>query len=369
MATNKYKIARLLRDYGWFSTPGAYVSVDGQFGSTGKGVINGLLAELFPTRVDVVVSNAGPNSGHTAYFEGEKIVLKQLPTFGVVARKAYLHFGGSRGVFSGNPHIYLSAGAVIDPETLREELEEHGADKVYVHPFAARIDAKAKEADADTEKRIASTGKGVGPAIMEKLRRATGNVYGHGGMGGLVPMRASGAQHSIVKLDGQVCFFEVSQGFSLGINSGFYPHVTSRECTVAQALADASYPVRALQKVVMTVRAHPIRVGNTEGSSGPGYPDQRELTWEELGVPPEYTTVTGRQRRVFEFSRMQFKEAVWVNRPDVIFVNFMNYLPPSEHDEFIRKNISEAYYEVLQRYPEIILTGHGPTSDDVAIWA
>src|SRR5690554_3156172 len=104
---HKQKIARLLRDYGWFSVPGAYVSVDGQFGSTGKGVINGLLAELFPTRVDVVVSNAGPNSGHTAYLEGEKIVLKQLPTFGVVARRVAPRLGESEGVFSGNPHIYL----------------------------------------------------------------------------------------------------------------------------------------------------------------------------------------------------------------------------------------------------------------------
>ena len=66
----------------WFTVDGSYAIVDGQFGSTGKG----LLAAFVERETcghgnvpDTVATNAGPNSGHTFYDSlGNKHVLKQL---------------------------------------------------------------------------------------------------------------------------------------------------------------------------------------------------------------------------------------------------------------------------------------------------
>jgi adenylosuccinate synthase len=78
---------------------------------------------------------------------------------------------------------------------------------------------------------------------------------------------------------------------------------------------------------MLSVRTFPIRVGNVpDGYSGDCYPDQVETTWETLGVEPEITTVTKRVRRVFTFSDLQYAEAVSVNRPTHVFLNFCNYL-------------------------------------------
>ena len=130
---------------------------------------------------------------------------------------------------------------------------------------------------------------------------------------------------------------EVPQGFSLGLNQQFFPYSTSRECSVMAGLNDACINPYYLGKVSMSIRTFPIRVGNIHdehgdviGWSGPHYDDQNELTWEEVGVEPEVTTVTKRVRRVFTFSMQQFEDAVKANRPDIIFLNFMNYLPEQE---------------------------------------
>ena len=65
---------------------------------------------------------------------------------------------------------------------------------------------------------------------------------------------------------------EISQGFSLGMNSQFYPKVTSRECTFAQGMADARFPMPTYRRGYLVFRTFPIRVGNVDGySSGDWY--------------------------------------------------------------------------------------------------
>jgi adenylosuccinate synthase len=132
-----------------------------------------------------------------------------------------------------------------------------------------------------------------------------------------------------IKPERNAYFMEVSQGFSLGINSQFYPKVTSRECTVMQGLADARIPPRHLAVTYMAIRTMPIRVGNVDGhSSGNWYSDQQELTWDQVGATPELTTVTKRVRRIASFSMEQFIEACYANDPDYVFVSHMDYLDP-----------------------------------------
>jgi adenylosuccinate synthase len=182
---------------------------------------------------------------------------------------------------------------------------------------------------------IASTQSGTGAALARKIKREYGAVAKNSLRMKNMPTNVSILAHRM-KVDEQAYFFEVAQGFSLGINSEFYPHVTSRECTAMQAMADARIPPYLVRKTYMCIRTFPIRVGNLgEHSSGDWYEDQEETSWERLGVTPELTTVTKRVRRVATFSDRQFQEALLANAPDFVGINFLNYLPPMQQHEFV----------------------------------
>lgn len=352
-----HPIKEALSNLGWFQKPGLWAVVDGQFGSTGKGLAASVLAEHFNDQVDIVTSNAGPNSGHTSYYGDEKIVLQQLPTFGVVAHKMNP---------STAPRIIMNSGAIIDLDRLNEEVEQHLGDDatVLVSPAAAIVSAGAKELEKHLVKDVGSTGKGTGGALASKILRnpdavaasqIKGTRYGR-----------NWGPDAWVYGD-EIAFMEISQGFSLSLNaSGFYPYTTSRDCTVMQGLSDAGVHPSMYRDCMMVVRTFPIRVA---GNSGPCYADQKEVTWEDLGVEPEMTTVTKKIRRVFTFSVAQFAGAVRCNRPGVIFVNFMNYLPPDvNHNEWLFSNVMEPYEWTMGKYPDAVLLGYGPRNEDVRLW-
>jgi adenylosuccinate synthase len=171
-------------------------------------------------------------------------------------------------------------------------------------------------------------------------------------------------------INSEVIQIEGAQGYSLGINSGFYPYTTSRECTIQQLLVDCAIPMRFLNESQLNVygaaRTFPIRVadrhdaeGRQIGTSGPGYPDQEELSWDQVGVPPELTTVTKLPRRVFSFSMQQIKEACFVNDVDVIFLNFINYL---ERQDEIDSLVREIEFETGTK---VGLLGYGPMETQI----
>lgn len=350
---------------GWFMEKGAYVLVDGQFGSTGKGLIAGVLAEAGQGAITHCTTNAGPNSGHTAYFfpeehHGEvKVVTQQVPVASVFLRG-----------WGWKVDTLINAGAIIDENILGAEVSQWlGPDNVYVHPNAARISDEAKEADQAIVARVAGTGKGVGPALAAKVNRDP-----HAVMGSL--------QHHSYSLPKprswdnpwdwtrDTVFVETAQGFSLGYHSQFYPHTTSRECTVMQALADARIPAQMLQKVIASYRTYPIRVGNSPegGYSGDHYDDQREITFADIGQPEELTTVTKRVRRLFTWSRKQFRDSLAANRPDVIFINFMNYFRDDHERDTFMSLVLLDYHCTLGKAPEAVLVGYGPRTRDVKVW-
>lgn len=354
---------------GWFERPGAYVLVDGQFGSTGKGLMAGWLAEYGKPNITHVTTNQGPNSGHTAYWNqrpdfatapelAEKIMTQQLPVASVFLKR------GDR-----NPITLLNAGAVIDDKILADEARRYGFNNtnLVIHPNAAVISDADRVADQITRSQIAGTGKGVGPAQAQKVLRhhstLAQDVYR--------PMLPAGfptdrGWDNFWDWSSDVVFVETAQGFSLGVNSSrFYPNVTSRECTVMQALADARIPVGAVRGVVACFRTYPIRVGNTESTSGGCYEDQTETTWEAVGQTPELTTVTKRVRRVFTWSRIQFRECIAANQPDVVFLNFLNYLSPHMGHALV-DNILEDYAQVMGggKAPTI-LGGYSPYGHDI----
>lgn len=351
----------------WCTEPGAYVLVDGQFGSTGKGLLAAYLAGIGAGKITHVTTNAGPNSGHTAYYDtdngkegeerystSERIMTQQIPVAAVV-----MNMMGS--IFQ----TILNAGAVIDPEILDAEVKRYGVG-VFVHPNAALIDPAMVGLDKNTTAIIAGTGKGVGPAQARKLMRFDGkrSIASHVYLPDLPPNWES--WDALWNWSKDVVFVETAQGFSLGINSArFYPHVTSRECTVMQAIADARIPAQMVKKVVATFRTYPIRVGNTAtGNSGDWYPDQQETTWESIGQTPELTTVTKRVRRVATWSRIQFRECLAANRPDALFLNFCNYMSRQQLIDFVQMMIID-YTDVMGRDPEDFLMGFGPRCSDI----
>lgn len=346
---------------GYFEKPGASVLVDGQFGSTGKGLLACYIAEKFAQSFSHVTTNAGPNSGHTAYFRGKKIMTQQLPVAGVVAHQ-----------MGYKPQLFLNGGALIDPKIMINELGYYKIPRGYVaiHPNAAKISEADVESDASVRRVISGTGKGTGPAAANKIMRLDPKAV-IGGDYAVPWATARGSKRSSDRSwdapwdwTEDVVFVETAQGFSLGINSQFYPHVTSRECTVGQALADARIPAQMLDKVFMCVRTFPIRVGSVEGSTSGGcYEDQIELTWDEIGQKPELTTVTKRVRRVFSWSRIQFREACAANWPDVVFLNFCNYLDEPKVAKLV-KAIREDAVRVMRKDVTILL-GYGPENTDI----
>lgn len=337
--------------HGFFQDGKVSVLIDGQYGSTGKGLLAAYVAKNAGTRPKFCVTNASANAGHTTVMGDIKFTTFHLPTASVLIKDSV---------------AYLDAGAIIDPDVLFQELDEHGMwHRVKIHPHAAVIlpEHKGSEGLAGSSAgSIGSTQKGVGAALSDKISRK-GNVAScHPKLRHLVEEILP----SDMAKEGPV-FLEVPQGFSLGVNSGgFYPYCTSRDVTVAQAMADAGFHPSYLHKTVMSIRTLPIRVGNIYdgeklvGWSGPAHADQTEFRWLDLGLKPEFTTVTKRQRRVFSFSISQYQRAIEFNKPDLVFLNFCNYLGKGGTEELVNE-IGRAGL----RRPD--LYGWGPDIKDVEV--
>lgn len=335
-------------------TPKCDMIVDLQFGSTGKGLIAGFLAER--DGYEAVVTANMPNAGHT-YIDskGNKFVHKALPN----------------GIVSPNlKYIMIGPGAVFDPERLMKELLEAEdmlkvdlANKLMIHPAATVLLPEHTDLERQTLSGISSTMQGSMAAMAHKMQRKPfleSPVAGASTDDHVKPFVCSHQEWAEALNDAKSILAEGSQGFSLGINTRFYPYTTSRDCTPARFLSDSGIPHGMLRRVIGTARTFPIRVGNTaDGYSGPCYDDQCEKTWEELGQKPELTTVTQRVRRVFTFSMEQIQEACYYCCPDEIFLNFVNYLQDNGEAYNLIRQI-EAETGVPVRY-----AGHGPEFGDV----
>jgi adenylosuccinate synthase len=347
------------------------VICDLQFGSTGKGLIAGYLAKK--EKPDVVVTAWSANAGHT-YIDGDG--------------REFVHCMLANGVVSPNlKYVLIGPDSQLCLKTLERELQQC-ADllvgvEVLIHPHACVISPKHVEEEAGPMTKIGSTKKGCGAAVIDKIRRnpednpTMRNYFGAFGECFSGYRVCTPEEYNRVIDQAERIQVEGAQGYSLGINSGFYPYVTSRECTPQQIMSDCLIPLKKLGRVVGCARTFPIRVanrfdeeGNMVGYSGPCYPDQKEMSWKDVGQAPEFTTVTKLQRRVFTFSKQQMRDAIRACGVDEIFLNFCNYLRPtnniydegSEVDDlidiinFIGQDIGGAKVRYL---------GYGPAVDNV----
>ncbi len=304
------------------------VVIGTQWGSEGKGKACATLARKF--NVDMAISNNMSNAGHSFYFGTQKYVGFHLPS----------------AVANPDTELIIGPGAGITMSVFKKELDDLAVmsprTRLKIHPHAMIIEDRHKEAEAGTTEYIASTMKGCGAALGEKVARNPELKLAKD-MPYLWPYLVDTDKHIRDALDvGKMVIAESAQGFDLSLNRGHeYPYVTSRDVDVATTLSYCGVPAKLLGDVYGCIRTYPIRVGNVEGgNSGPFYNDQRELTWDQVtrdaGSPlslEEVTTVTGRVRRVFSFSRVQQRKFEKVNAPDFLFLNFVDYIDWNLHNQ------------------------------------
>ena len=343
----------------------AWMVMDGQWGSTGKGLLAGYLARQWPT--DTVIGQYGPNAGHTFVFaDGRTVMTRMLPTGGVVSDTAKT--------------IMMGPGSIIDPAVLEEELDLFAdylkGKRLFIHPRAAVVLPRHKEQERRQLAAISSTQKGTGAAQAEKVMRMPDVVAATALIGTPLEEFVFHGDWLGEVMKSDWLQIESAQGFELGVNCGSsYPYCTARDITPATILNDCGLPHWLDFRNYVVVRTYPIRVGHQYdaggvkiGDSGPVYSDQRELTWEELGVPQERTTVTQKVRRVFTFSYEGYARMLRFVRPYEVFLNFTNYLEPAPRFD---SPVTGAMIQKLDEVARVMGTGRvgwigkGPRETDV----
>lgn len=341
----------------------SYMVMDGQWGSTGKGLLNGYLAEQW--QPDTVVCNFGPNAGHTFVMEdGRKVITKMLPS-AIIAPSVEV--------------VLIGPGAVVDPDIFLAEVKEFAdlldGKVIRIHPRAAIVLEHHRADERMQLKRISSTQKGTGAAQVAKVMREEGAIAED--CLALQSFVTDQCGFQMLLKTAKILQIESAQGFELGVSSGsHYPYCTGRDITPAQIMSDCGVPHWWNPEVYVTMRAHPIRVGHEYdeagekvGDSGPVHPDQVELEWDkiELAPEPETTTVTGKIRRVFSFSDIGLKKVLLHCRPDGVFLNFVNYLTEAGQAEMVARieQVARELDPVKWEYGLIRWLGEGPKGSDV----
>ena len=93
-----------------------------QWGDEGKGKV----VDVLTPKYDVVARfQGGPNAGHTLEFEGQKYVLRSIPS----------------GIFQGNKVNIIGNGVVLDPALFKAEAE---ALEASGHPLKERLHISKK---------------------------------------------------------------------------------------------------------------------------------------------------------------------------------------------------------------------------------
>ena len=340
--------------------------MDFQYGSTGKGAIVGYLAKRGD--YDTAICSFGTQAGHT-YIDAERdihIMVQQLPVAAISSPTVKT--------------VLIGPGSLIHMGTIMGELTRYAqylvGKRIMIHPHAAVVEDYHTEQEIEWGMtHIGSTAHGVGAAAIERIKRhpTASNTVG-------CRWKDTPMEQYICTVDeyrdalrvAESVIIEGAQGFSLSIYHGAYPYTTSRDVTPWQIAADCGLPYKwaSYIQIIGSARCFPIRVNNRTGSSGPCYPDQVELDWDDfakIGIKPEFTTVTKLQRRIFTFSEKQIREAVfhcggyWDTK---VFLNFANYTSDEEELAAIIGKIEDPGVNYLNT-PRVAWLGWGADDSHV----
>ncbi len=339
-----------------------WVVVGGQYGSEGKGKISAYIT--LHENIDICVRCGGPNSGHCFVDDsGELRVLRQIPT----------------GYIRPATRLLIPSGGLVDLEVLRRELDhlELGPDRVGVDFRTMIIEDRDRKAEADLglRQRLSSTLCGVGSAVARRVLRGDDVLLAGGAAAQFSWLRpyltdVSAEINSAVDRNKNV-LIEGTQGFGLSLyHSQSYPKTTSRDTSAAGCLSECGISPRLVTAIVLVLRTFPIRVAGQQ--AGPMF---EEIDWQtvqrESGYPhelAEFTTVTGKLRRVGRFDYELARGAVAVNRPTHLALNFLDYvyfqdrLARSAADLSGRSRNTMAEVEEMLAIP-VRYVGVGPTLD------
>lgn len=298
------------------------VLIGGQYGSEGKGQVASYLASEY----DLLIRVGGPNAGHKVKIPGKNtdFTFRHLPS----------------GSFAGNAPLLIGPGAVMHVPTLLEEIANSkiGIDRLMIDPQAMTISQlDRKQEQTKLKGLIGSTAQGVGRATA---RRIVGRGQSHVKLAKDIPelhpyLRESCDVLQRLFREGKRALLEGTQGTGLSIFHGHYPHVTSRDTTVAGCLAEAGVSATRVRKVIMVCRSYPIRVASPSAQQTSGFMNG-ELTWAEIekragfkrGIISklEVGSVSGNQRRVGEFDWALLRKAASLNAPTDVALTFADYL-------------------------------------------
>ena len=312
-----------------------------QWGDEGKGKV----VDVLTPNYDVIARfQGGPNAGHTLEFEGQKYVLRSIPS----------------GIFQGGKVNIIGNGVVLAPDLFMAEamgLEASGHDlhahlhiskKAHLIMPTHRILDRAYEA-AKGKNKVGTTGKGIGPTYTDKISRnglRVGDILENfeakyaahkerhmqmlqamnwtdfegfeeveatwlKGVEYLrqFPIVDSENEINDILRSGKSILCEGAQGTMLDVDFGSYPFVTSSNTVCAGACTGLGIGPNRIGRVFGIMKAYCTRVG-----AGPFPTELFDETGNTIrAIGHEYGAVTGRERRCGWIDLVQLRYSVMVN--------------------------------------------------------
>ena len=320
-----------------------------QWGDEGKGKV----VDVLTPRYDVVARfQGGPNAGHTLEFEGQKYVLRSIPS----------------GIFQGEKTNIIGNGVVLAPDLFMEEakaLEQSGHElksRLHISKKAHLIMPTHRVLDAVYElqkgkNKVGTTGKGIGPTYTDKVSRVglrVGDILENfeekynkakarhesiikSVLSTLPAEEANSFVYDITEVEkkwledveylrqfpivdseheinnllrsGKSILCEGAQGTMLDIDFGSYPFVTSSNTICAGACTGLGIGPNKIGDVYGIMKAYCTRVG-----AGPFPTELFDETGKKIrDLGHEYGAVTGRERRCGWIDLVALKYSIMVN--------------------------------------------------------
>ena len=310
-----------------------------QWGDEGKGKV----VDVLTPRYDVVARfQGGPNAGHTLEFEGQKYVLRSIPS----------------GIFQGGKLNIIGNGVVLAPDLFMQEAKEleksghplherlHISKKAHLIMPTHRVLDAAYEAQKGKQK-VGTTGKGIGPTYTDKVSRTglrVGDIlenfdekYAAAKSRHEAILRSLGYEYDITEVErtwlegveylrqfpivdseheigqllrqGKTVLCEGAQGTMLDVDFGSYPFVTSSNTICAGACTGLGIGPNKIGEVYGIMKAYCTRVG-----AGPFPTELFDETGKKIrDLGHEYGAVTGRERRCGWIDLVALRYAIMVN--------------------------------------------------------
>ena len=341
----------------------AYAVIGGQWGDEGKGKIIDYLARDASA---VARYSGGNNAGHTVINDAGTFKLHLVPS----------------GICW--PHVtnIIGNGVVVDPDVLLGEINELNltpeqlvvSDRAHlILPYHVMLD-KLEEARRGNDA-LGTTGRGVGPAYLDKVNRTglrAGELLDPEDLATRLPAIVDFKNEVLTKIygadpvdiedifkaslrwatelgpyikpaeyfvaealeSGENLILEGAQGALLDLDHGSYPYVTSSNPTVGGALSGVGIGPRAFAGVAGVFKAYTTRVG-----AGPFPTELLDEVGEKIRtVGKEVGTTTGRARRVGWFDGVAGRYSAKINGFDALIITKLDIL-----DGFDRVKVCVAY--------------------------